>query len=141
MPITTQNLERATELSRRIDEMQKELRGILSEDEQPAPSANGRKTAPKRRVASKRGLSSTGKEIVKHLRGKASKGQGLAPAVVAVLKENKKPMNVGAIYDALVASGYKFPPKSKNPKRVLAARIYSLQGVEKVDDGLFAPKK
>ena len=66
----------------------------------------------------------------------ASPSGPLAPAVVAVLKTRKKPMNVGDILSGLTANGYQF--LSAEPKKNLAARIYRLKGVRQASAGLFA---
>ena len=59
----------------------------------------------------------------------------LSPAVVAVLKTKRKPMNVGDILTGLTANGYQF--NSAEPKKNLAARIYRLKGVKQAGPGLF----
>ena len=59
----------------------------------------------------------------------------LSPAVVAVLKAKRKPMNVGDILTGLNANGYQF--NSAEPKKNLAARIYRLKGVKQAAPGLF----
>ena len=59
----------------------------------------------------------------------------LAPAVVEVLRNQSRPMNVRDILDGLLANGYQF--NSAEPKKNLAARIYRLTGVKQVSAGLF----
>ena len=65
----------------------------------------------------------------------ASPSGPLAPAVVAVLKTKRSPMNVGDILSGLNANGYQF--NSAEPKKNLAARIYRLKGVRQASAGLF----
>jgi hypothetical protein len=60
----------------------------------------------------------------------------LAPAVVKVLEDKNKPMNVRDIFTDLIANGYSF--STPEPKKNLAARIYRLPGVKQVAPGLFA---
>ncbi len=70
-----------------------------------------------------------------HKRASSPSGP-LAPAVVKVLEQKNKPMNVRDILDQLLASGYTF--NTPEPKKNLAARIYRLKGVRQVSPGLFA---
>ena len=65
----------------------------------------------------------------------ASPSGPLAPAVVAVLKTKRSPMNVSDILNGLNANGYQF--NSAEPKKNLAARIYRLKGVRQASAGLF----
>ena len=70
-----------------------------------------------------------------HKRASSPSGP-LAPAVVKVLEQKNKPMNVREILDHLTATGYTF--NTPEPKKNLAARIYRLKGVKQVSAGLFA---
>lgn len=69
-----------------------------------------------------------------HKRASSPSGP-LAPAVVKVLAQGNKPMNVRDILDRLLAGGYQF--NTSEPKKNLAARIYRLKGVKQVSPGLF----
>lgn len=77
--------------------------------------------------------------LVRGKKGKkrvASPSGPLAPAVVDVLRSSSKPMNVRSIYETLVENGYQFT--TQEPKKNLAARIYRLNGVKQVGEGLFS---
>ena len=88
--------------------------------------------APKKGVAVRRGRKRSPLLGVKRA---ASPTGPLSPAVVAVLKTKRKPMNVGDILTGLNANGYQF--NSAEPKKNLAARIYRLKGVKQAGPGLF----
>ena len=56
-----------------------------------------------------------------------------------VLAETKEPVKVAAIYEALLAKGYKFT--SPDPQKILGIRLYKMAGVQPVGNGLFRLKK
>ena len=58
--------------------------------------------------------------------------------MVAILKNNKKPVKTADIYDALVAQGYQFT--FKEAKKVLGIRLYKMLGVQPLGGGLFKAK-
>jgi len=62
----------------------------------------------------------------------------ISQAVVAILKNSKKPVKTADIYDALVAQGYKFT--FKEAKKVLGIRLYKMLGVQPLGGGLFEAK-
>ncbi len=119
MNATATQLRRALGIAERIEELENELRETLS------VASNGN------------GLSATGRKIAAHRAATATEdlGQGLAPAVVNVLRKAGKSLRVSEILAGLLESGYKFT--SKKPRNVLSARIYKLRGVKKVGGGLF----
>jgi hypothetical protein len=62
----------------------------------------------------------------------------LRPAVHQVLARSKTPLNAGAIYDALVASKYKF--SFSDARRILRIRLYKMAGIQPLGGGLFKLK-
>ncbi|MDA0292861.1 MAG: hypothetical protein O2957_02555, partial [Verrucomicrobia bacterium] len=63
----------------------------------------------------------------------------LAPAVHKVMKRAGGPLNVEALLQGLKQDKYIW--KVSEPKKNLAARIYTMPGVKKVGPGKFALKK
>jgi catechol 2,3-dioxygenase-like lactoylglutathione lyase family enzyme len=63
----------------------------------------------------------------------------LGPAVIKVMKRAGSPMNVDAVLQGLKNDKYVW--NVSEPKKNLAARIYTLPGVKKVGPGMFALKK
>ena len=91
--------------------------------------------APKKTVAPRRAGKGRKRSPLLGVKRAASPTGPLSPAVVAVLKTKRKPMNVGDILTGLNANGYQF--NSAEPKKNLAARIYRLKGVKQAGPGLF----
>jgi hypothetical protein len=74
---------------------------------------------------------------------KPTKGGGkergtLRPAVHQVLARSKTPLKAGAIYDALVASKYRF--SFADARRILRIRLYKMAGIQPLGGGLFKLK-
>ena len=103
-----------------------------AEARQAKPEKEGR--APKKAVLAS-GRKGRKRSPLLGVKRAASPSGPLSPAVVAVLKAKRKPMNVGDILTGLNASGYQF--NSAEPKKNLAARIYRLKGVKQAGPGLF----
>ena len=91
--------------------------------------------APKKETAVRRAGKGRKRSPLLGVKRAASPTGPLSPAVVAVLKAKRKPMNVGDILTGLNANGYQF--NSAEPKKNLAARIYRLKGVKQAGPGLF----
>ena len=107
-------------------------RGTGRAQKASAPSAE---KVDKRTKAAREPKAKRRSPLAGHKRAASPSGP-LAPAVVKVLEQKNKPMNVRDILDHLLASGYTF--NSSEPKKNLAARIYRLRGVKQVSAGLFA---
>ena len=59
--------------------------------------------------------------------------------MLAILQKTNKPLKTAAVYDALLAQGYKFT--IKEPKKVLGIRLYKMLGVQPLGNGLFQAKR
>ena len=165
MSIST-SLRRAAILQEKIDGLREQLAGLLDKARAELASSpseviatplrrGGRSKALKRAGSSKfetarapwegkvdgrtkaaRGLKAKRRSpLAGHKRASSPSGP-LAPAVVKILEQKNKPMNVRDILDQLISSGYTF--NTPEPKKNLAARIYRLKGVKQVSAGLFA---
>lgn len=158
------SLRRAAKLQEKIEGLRGQLAGLLDKARAELDSSQAEEVAaPPRRVGRPKALRRAGRPTVartlpsskvdgrtkaaRDLKTKrrsplagqkrASSPSGpLAPAVVKVLEQKNKPMNVRDILDQLLASGYTF--NTPEPKKNLAARIYRLKGVKQVSAGLFA---
>jgi hypothetical protein len=90
------------------------------------------KAAPKHRISSPKKAASPAPKAAEEGRGT------LWPAVVAILKNSKKPLKTADICDTLVAQGYKFT--FKEAKKVLGIRLYKMLDVQSLGGGLFEAK-
>ena len=160
MPISS-TLRRASRIQEKIETLRGQLAGLLdkartelmsdyAEENFRSPDRGARQKPvwQGNRVRSVRGRKTDGRAKASHglkarhrspLAGRkraASPSGPLAPAVVRVLTQKNKPMNVRDILTQLLANGYVF--NSSEPKKNLAARIYRLKGVKQVSTGLFA---
>ena len=122
----------AAEIAEQIESLENQLSVLLQGGDSIAEKQSTPKAAPKRRISSpKKDASATPKAT--------EEGRGtLRPAVVAILKNSKKPVKTADIYDALVAQGYKFT--FKEAKKVLGIRLYKMLGVRPLGGGLFEAK-
>src|SRR3984957_10169367 len=129
---TSKTLAQAAALAEQIESLENQLSVFLQGGDSIAEKQSTPKAAPKRRISSpKKDASATPKA--------AEEGRGtLRPAVVAILKNSKKPIKTADIYDALVAQGYKFT--FKEAKKVLGIRLYKMLGVRPLGGGLFKAK-
>lgn len=141
-------IKRLSEIKGEIDSLKREAHAIIESLKSSFDSSLSG-SAPAAAPAKRRGrkpaaeAGSTGEEAPRKRRGSPLKGRKrpaspsgpLAPAVVGVLKNAGQPMNVAAIYDALVAANYVFT--SSDAKKNLAARVYKLPGVKVLGDGMF----
>ena len=148
--LTTSSLRRALELQERIEDLQRELTRILGKNvslsgfagETVSVTGSGRRGRKPGRPAKKSAKSAKGKKRTSPFKGKrrpSSPSCPLAPAVHKAMKRAGAPMNVDAILQGLKQDKYVW--KVSEPKKNLAARIYTMPGVKKVGPGMFALKK
>ena len=148
--LTTSSLRRALELQERIEDLQRELTRILGKNvslsgfagETVSVTGSGRRGRKPGRPAKKSAQSGKGKKRTSPFKGKrrpSSPSGPLAPAVHKAMKRAGAPMNVDAILQGLKQDKYVW--KVAEPKKNLAARIYTMPGVKKVGPGMFALKK
>ena len=158
--LTTSTLRRALDLQERIESLQSELTRLLGKNVSltgfvsetvsvTGPRRRGRKPGRVAKKAAKPGRPA--KKVAKRGRRKKRtspfKGQKrpsspsgpLAPAVHKVMKRAGGPLNVNAVLQGLKQDKYVW--KVSEPKKNLAARIYTMPGVKKVGPGMFALKK
>lgn len=158
--LTTSTLRRALDLQERIESLQGELTRLLGKNVSltgfvseivsvTGPRRRGRKPGRVAKKAAKPGRPA--KKVAKRGRRKKRtspfKGQKrpsspsgpLAPAVHKVMKRAGGPLNVNAVLQGLKQDKYVW--KVSEPKKNLAARIYTMPGVKKVGPGMFALKK
>lgn len=157
LTLTTATLRRALDLQVKIESMQRELAQLLGKtvsvhetgsvlvraDEgvrrglgRPKGSGRGPGRPAK---AAKRGRRKKRSSPFKGKKRPASPSGPLAPAVTKVMKRAGSPMNVDAVLQGLKNDKYVW--NVSEPKKNLAARIYTLPGVKKVGPGMFALKK
>jgi hypothetical protein len=158
--LTTSTLRRALDLQERIESLQGELTrllgknvsltGFVSETVSLAgprrrgrkPGRPAKKAAKPARPAKKAAKPGRRKKRTSPFKGKkrpSSPSGPLAPAVHKVMKRAGGPMNVDAVLQGLKQDKYVW--KVSEPKKNLAARIYTMPGVKKVGPGMFALKK
>ena len=157
LTLTTATLRRALDLQVKIESMQRELAQLLGKtvsirgtgsvlvrsDEgvrrgPGRPKGSGR--GPGRPAkAAKRGRRKKRSSPFKGKKRPASPSGPLAPAVTKVMKRAGSPMNVDAVLQGLKNDKYVW--NVSEPKKNLAARIYTLPGVKKVGPGMFTLKK
>ena len=147
--LTTATLRRALDLQEEIESLQNQLARLLGNNvslrgsgavlvREATVSRRGRKPGrPAKSVKSGRR-----KKRSSPFKGKkrpSSPSGPLGPAVAKVLKRAGGPMNVDAILQGLKSEKYVW--NVSDPKKNLAARLYTLKGVKKSGPGLFALKK
>ena len=162
--LTTSSLRRALELQERIEDLQRELTRLLGKNVSlsgfageavsvTSPGRRGRKPGrPAKKLAKgarqpasrvkKTARSAKSKKRTSPFKGKrrpSSPSGPLAPAVHTVMKRAGTPMNVDAILQGLKQDKYVW--KVSEPKKNLAARVYTMPGLKKTGPGLFALKK
>jgi len=157
LTLNTATLRRALDLQERIEDLQRELQGLLGKNSSLAgfvsrtvagprrrgrkpgrPAKRGRKPGRPAKKAAKRGRKKRTSPF-KGLKRPSSPSGPLAPAVHKVLKRAGGPMNVDAILQGLKQDKYVW--KVSNPKANLAARVYTMPGLKKTGPGMFALKK
>ena len=132
MPLSSKTLAQAAQIAEHIESLENQLSVLLQGGDSIEKKQITLKAATKRRIA-----------LPKKVESAAPNGSGdgrgtLRPAVVAILKNSKKPVKTADIYDALVAQGYKFT--FKEAKKVLGIRLYKMLGVQPLGGGLFEAK-
>jgi hypothetical protein len=130
--LSSKTFAQAAEIAEQIESLENQLSVLLRGEELPAAKQSTPKVGPKRRVSGPKNDGSAAPKAVEEGRGT------LRPAVVAILKKNKKPLKTADIYDALVAQGYNFT--FKEAKKVLGIRLYKMLGVQPLGGGLFKAK-
>jgi hypothetical protein len=157
LTLNTATLRRALDLQERIEDLQRELQGLLGKNSALAgfvsrtvagprrrgrkpgrPAKRGRKPGRPAKKAAKRGRKKRTSPFKGRKRPSSPSGP-LAPAVHKVLKRAGGPMNVDAILQGLKQDKYVW--KVSNPKANLAARVYTMPGLKKTGPGMFALKK
>lgn len=164
LTLTTSTLRRALDLQERIESLQGELTRLLGKNVSltglvretvsvAGPRRRGRKPGrkagraakkaakpgrPAKKVA-RRGGRKKRTSPFKGQKRPASPSGPLAPAVHKVMKRAGGPLNVDAVLQGLKQDKYVW--KVSEPKKNLAARIYTMPGVKKVGVGMFALKK
>ena len=157
LTLNTATLRRALDLQERIEDLQRELQGLLGKNSSLAgfvsrtaagprrrgrkpgrPAKRGRKPGRPAKKAVKRGRKKRTSPFKGRKRPSSPSGP-LAPAVHKVLKRAGGPMNVDAILQGLKQDKYVW--KVSNPKANLAARVYTMPGVKKTGPGMFALRK
>jgi hypothetical protein len=130
---SSKTLAQAAAIAEQIESLENQLGVLLQGGNSVAEKQSTPKAAPKRRVSVPKKADSEAAPKA------ADEGRGtLRPAVVAILKKNKKPLKTAEIYDALVAQGYTFT--FKEAKKVLGIRLYKMLGVQPLGGGLFKAK-
>ena len=129
---SSKTFAQAAQIAEKIETLESKLSVLLQGGNSIAEKQSIPKAAPKRRISSPKKAAPAGPKAAEEGRGT------LRPAVVAILKNSKKPLKTADIYDALVAQGYTFT--FKEAKKVLGIRLYKMLGVEPLGDGLFEAK-
>jgi hypothetical protein len=129
---SSKTLAQAAAIAEQIESLENQLGVLLQGGNSVAEKQSTSKAAPKRRVSAPKKADSEPPKAAEEGRGT------LRPAVVAILKKNKKPLKTAEIYDALVAQGYTFT--FKEAKKVLGIRLYKMLGVQPLGGGLFKAK-
>ena len=132
MQFSSKTFTQAAQIAEKIESLENQLRVLLQGGDFIAEKQSTPKAAPKRRISSPKKATTAAPKVAEEGRGT------LRPAVVAILKNSKKPLKTADIYDALVAQGYKFTFKEE--KKVLGIRLYKMLGVHPLGGGLFEAK-
>lgn len=147
--LTTATLRRALDLQEKIESLQDQLGSLLGKNvslrgsgsvivREATGARRGRKPGRPAKVA-KRGRRKKRTSPFKGRKRPSSPSGPLGPAVHKVLKRAGGPMNVDAILQGLKSDKYVW--NVSDPKKNLAARLYTLKGVKKSGPGLFALSK
>jgi hypothetical protein len=126
---SSKTFAQAAQIAEKIETLESQLSVLLEGGNSIAEKQSTPKTPPKRRISSPKKAAPAAPKAAEEGRGT------LRPAVVAILKNSKKPLKTADIYDALVAQGYTFT--FKEAKKVLGIRLYKMLGVEPLGEGLF----
>ena len=148
--LTTSTLRRALDLQERIESLQGELTRLLGKNvaltgmvggtvSVTGPRRRGRKPGRPAKKVAKGGRRKKRTSPFNGTKRPTSPSGPLAPAVHKVMKRAGGPLNVEALLQGLKQDKYIW--KVSEPKKNLAARIYTMPGVKKVGPGKFALKK
>ena len=129
---SSKTFAQAAQIAEKIETLESQLSILLQGGNFIAEKQSSPKTPPKRRISSPKKAAPAAPKTAEEGRGT------LRPAVVAILKNSRKPLKTADIYDALVAQKYSFT--FKEAKKVLGIRLYKMLGVEPLGDGLFEAK-
>ena len=129
---SSKTFAQAAQIAEKIETLENQLSVLLQGGNSIAENQSTPKAALKRSISSSKMADPAATKVAENGRGT------LRPAVVAILKNSKKPLKTADIYDALVAQGYAFT--SKEAKKVLGIRLYKMSGVEPLGEGLFEAK-
>ena len=129
---SSKTFAQAAQIAEKIETLESKLSVLLQGGNSIAEKQSIPKAAPKHRISSPKKAAPAAPKAAEEGRGT------LRPAVVAILKNSKKPLKTADIYDALVAQGYTFT--FKEAKKVLGIRLYKMLGVEPLGEGLFEAK-
>jgi hypothetical protein len=132
MHFSSKTFAKAAQIAEKIETLENQLSVLLQGGISLAEKPSTQKAALKRRISSPKKANPAAPKAAENGRGT------LRPAVVAILKNSKKPLKTADIYDALVGQGYTFT--SKEAKKVLGIRLYKMLGVEPLGEGLFEAK-
>jgi hypothetical protein len=130
--LSSKTFAQAAQIAEQIESLESQLNNLLQGEDSIVVKQTTPKAAPKRRIASPKKAGSPPPKAAEEGRGT------LRPAVVDILKKNKKPMKTAEIYDTLLAQGYHFT--FKEAKKVLGIRLYKMLGVQPLGGGLFKAK-
>ena len=129
---SSKTFAQAAQIAEKIETLESQLSVLLQGGSSIAEKQSTPKAAPKRGISSPKKAAQAAPKAAEEGRGT------LRPAVVAILKNSKKPLKTADIYDALVAQGYTFT--FKEAKKVLGIRLYKMLGVQPLGEGLFEAK-
>ena len=132
MPFSSKTFAQAAQIAEQIESLENQLTLLLQGGDPIEKKPITPRAATKHRIALPKKVKSAAPN------GSADGRGTLRPAVVAILKESKKPLKTADIYEALVARGYKFT--FKEAKKVLGIRLYKMLGVQSLGEGLFQAK-
>jgi len=118
--LSSSTLRKAAEIQGETEELDDELRNLLTGVPRPKPQD---------RTPSKNFIARRARK-----QGGALKS-GVAGGVRQILRKQGKPMKVAEIYRRLLAAGYSF--RSSKPKNSLTAQMYRMRGVRRTGPGEF----
>jgi hypothetical protein len=96
---SSKTFAQAAQIAEKIETLESQLSVLLEGGNSIAEKQSTPKTPPKRRISSPKKAAPAAPKAAEEGRGT------LRPAVVAILKNSKKPLKTADIYDALVAQG------------------------------------
>ena len=100
MHLSSKTFTRAAQIAEQLESLENQLSVLLQGGDSIAEKQSTPTAAPKRSISSPKKAAPAAPKAAEEGRGT------LRPAVVAILKNSKKPVKTADIYDALVAQGY-----------------------------------